>query len=90
MAPGSATSGLDWMPCSRGLPVASSTSWPRGSVCRLGRSLSDLMGLLGDLRSRDIYLHQQALDTSTPSGRMLFGMLGVFSEFERTMIRGIA
>jgi DNA invertase Pin-like site-specific DNA recombinase len=54
----------------------------------LGRSLSDLIGLLGELRSRDIdlYLHQQALDTSTPSGRMLFGMLGVFSEFERAMI----
>jgi hypothetical protein len=35
----------------------------------------------GGLRSRDIdlYLHQQALDTSTPSGRALFGMLGVFS-----------
>ena len=59
------------------------------SVCRLGRSLSDLIGLLGELRSRDIdlYLHQQALDTSTPSGRMLFGMLAVFSEFERAMIR---
>ena len=51
--------------------------------------LSDLIGLLGELRSRDIdlYLHQQALDTSTPSGRALFGMLGVFSEFERSMIR---
>src|ERR1700693_1048909 len=59
------------------------------SVCRLGRSLSDLIGLLGELRSRDIdlYLHQQALYTSTPSGRALFGMLGVFSEFERSMIR---
>ena len=59
------------------------------SVCRLGRSLPDLIGLLGELRSReiDLYLHQQALDTSTPSGRMLFGMLGVFSEFERAMIR---
>jgi DNA invertase Pin-like site-specific DNA recombinase len=59
------------------------------SVCRLGRSLPDLIGLLGELRSRDIdlYLHQQALDTSTPSGRMLFGMLGVFAEFERSMIR---
>jgi DNA invertase Pin-like site-specific DNA recombinase len=33
------------------------------SVCRLGRSLPDLIGLLGELRSRDIdlYLHQQAL-----------------------------
>jgi DNA invertase Pin-like site-specific DNA recombinase len=48
-----------------------------------------LICLLGELRSRDIdlYLHQQALDTSTPSGRMLFGILGVFSEFERAMIR---
>jgi DNA invertase Pin-like site-specific DNA recombinase len=35
----------------------------------------------------DLYLHQQGLDTSTPSGRMLFQMLGVFAEFERTMIR---
>jgi DNA invertase Pin-like site-specific DNA recombinase len=45
--------------------------------------------LLRELRSGDIdlYLHQQALDTSTPSGRMLFGMLSVFSEFERAMIR---
>lgn len=52
------------------------------SVCRLGRSLPDLIGLLGELQARDIdlYLHQQALDTSTPSGRMLFGMLGVFSD----------
>jgi DNA invertase Pin-like site-specific DNA recombinase len=59
------------------------------SVCRLGRSLSDLIGLLGELRSRDIdlYLHVQGIDTSTPSGRMLFGMLGVFAEFERSMVR---
>ncbi|MGK7871557.1 recombinase family protein, partial [Falsiroseomonas sp. E2-1-a20] len=59
------------------------------SVCRLGRSLSDLIGLLGDLQARgvDLYLHQQALDTGTPSGRALFGMLGVFGEFERAMIR---
>jgi DNA invertase Pin-like site-specific DNA recombinase len=59
------------------------------SVCRLGRSLPDLIGMLGELQAHDIdlYLHQQALDTSTPSGRMLFGMLSVFSEFERAMIR---
>jgi len=61
-------------------------SW---SVCRLGRSLPDLVGLLGELQTRgvDLYLHQQALDTGTPSGRALFGMLSVFSEFERAMIR---
>jgi DNA invertase Pin-like site-specific DNA recombinase len=59
------------------------------SVCRLGRSLPDLIGLLGELQVRgvDLYLHQQALDTGTPSGRALFGMLSVFGEFERAMIR---
>jgi DNA invertase Pin-like site-specific DNA recombinase len=44
---------------------------------------------LGDLQSKkvDLYLHQQALDTSTPSGKAMFGMLGVFAEFERTIIQ---
>jgi DNA invertase Pin-like site-specific DNA recombinase len=60
-------------------------SW---SVCRLGRSLQHLVTLLGDLDARgvDLYLHVQGLDTSTPSGRAMFQMLGVFSEFERAMI----
>lgn len=60
-------------------------SW---SVCRLGRSLQHLVSLLGDLNSKgvDLYLHVQALDTSTPSGRAMFQMLGVFSEFERAMV----
>ncbi|UGX92341.1 recombinase family protein [Bradyrhizobium barranii subsp. barranii] len=35
----------------------------------------------------DLYLHQQVLDTSTPSGRAMFQMCGVFAEFERGMIR---
>lgn len=58
------------------------------SVCRLGRSLQHLISLLGDLDARgvDLYLHVQALDTSTPSGKAMFGMLGVFAEFERSMI----
>ena len=59
------------------------------SVCRLGRSLQDLVGLLGELQARGVglYSHTQALDTTTPSGRMVFGMISVFSEFERAMIR---
>lgn len=59
------------------------------SVDRLGRSLPDLVSFLSDLQAKgvDLYLHQQAIDTSTPSGRMLFQMLGVFAEFERSMIR---
>jgi|tagenome__1003787_1003787.scaffolds.fasta_scaffold20746929_3 hypothetical protein len=41
------------------------------SVDRLGRSLQDLLGFLTDLHALGchLYLHQQALDTSTPSGR---------------------
>ncbi|GGF75231.1 resolvase [Terasakiella brassicae] len=58
------------------------------SVCRLGRSLSDLVNFLNDINNRDVdlYLHKQGLDTSTPAGRMMFQMLGVFSEFERAII----
>jgi len=59
------------------------------SVDRLGRSLQDLVGFLGDLQAKrvDLYLQQQALDTTTPAGRMLFQMLGVFAEFERSLIQ---
>jgi DNA invertase Pin-like site-specific DNA recombinase len=35
----------------------------------------------------DLFLHQQGVDTSTPSGRAMFQMMGVFAEFERAMIR---
>ena len=58
------------------------------AVDRLGRSLPDLVSFLSDLQARgcDLYLHQQAVDTSTPSGRMLFQMLAVFAEFERSII----
>ena len=35
----------------------------------------------------DLFLHQQGLDTTTPTGKAMFQMLGVFSEFERSMIR---
>jgi DNA invertase Pin-like site-specific DNA recombinase len=59
------------------------------SVDRLGRSLVDLLATLQDLHAKevDLYLHQQGLDTSTPSGRAMFGMMGVFAEFERSMIQ---
>jgi DNA invertase Pin-like site-specific DNA recombinase len=59
------------------------------SVDRLGRSLQDLLGFLGELHAKnvDLYLHQQGLDTSTPAGKALFQMMGVFAEFERAMIR---
>lgn len=58
------------------------------SVDRLGRSLRDLVGFLDEIHAAgvELYLHRQALDTSTPAGRAMFGMLGIFAEFERSMI----
>ena len=57
-------------------------------VSRLGRSLQHLVEFLNDVISVNcnLYIHQSGLDTSTPSGRMMFQMVGVFSEFERSMI----
>jgi len=59
------------------------------SVDRLGRSLQDLIGFLGELDAAgvDLYLEKQAVDTTTPAGRALFQMLGVFAEFERAIIQ---
>src|ERR1700730_10181242 len=59
------------------------------SVDRLGRSLQDLIAFLGEAHALgvDLYLHQQAVDTTTPGGKALFQMMGVFAEFERAMIR---
>lgn len=58
------------------------------AVDRLGRSLPDLVSFLSDIQASgcDLYLHQQAVDTSTASGRMLFQMLAVFAEFEKSII----
>jgi DNA invertase Pin-like site-specific DNA recombinase len=55
---------------------------------RLGRSMPDLIEVLQTIRTtgRELYIHTQALDTTTASGRALFQMLGVFAELEREMI----
>ena len=52
-------------------------------------SLQDLVTFLGELHGKgvDLYLHQQGIDTTTPAGKMMFQMMGVFAEFERTMIQ---
>lgn len=59
------------------------------SVDRLGRSLQDLIGFLTELHALgiDLFLHQQGLDTATPAGKAMFQMLGVFAEFERSIIQ---
>lgn len=59
------------------------------SVDRLGRSLKDLVAFLDEIQSVgvDLYLHQQGIDTTTPAGKAMFQMVGVFAEFERSMIQ---
>jgi DNA invertase Pin-like site-specific DNA recombinase len=59
------------------------------SVDRLGRSLQHLVGFLAELDAVgcDLYLEKQAVDTTTPAGRALFQMLGVFAEFERSILQ---
>ena len=56
---------------------------------RLGRSMSHLIEVLETIKGTGVglYIHTQALDTTTPAGRAMFQMLGVFDEFEREMIR---
>jgi DNA invertase Pin-like site-specific DNA recombinase len=56
---------------------------------RLGRSLLDLLDTLCELEAASValILHQQAIDTTTPAGRMFFQVTGAFAEFERAMIR---
>jgi DNA invertase Pin-like site-specific DNA recombinase len=59
------------------------------AIDRVGRSLIDLLGTIQALEACgiDLYLDQQALDTTTPAGKLMFQVCGAFAEFERSMIR---
>ena len=59
------------------------------SIDRIGRSLQDLISFLNDVQSKDIdlYIDQQGLDSSTPTGRLMFSLVGSFAEYERTLIK---
>jgi DNA invertase Pin-like site-specific DNA recombinase len=59
------------------------------SVDRLGRSLQDLVTFLSDLHALkiDLFLKTQGIDTTTPGGKAMFQMMGVFAEFERSIIQ---
>ena len=56
---------------------------------RRNYSLKHLVTLLEEFHAKgvNLYFHQQGIDTTTPSGKMLYQMCGVFAEFERSMIR---
>ena len=59
------------------------------AVDRLGRSLQHLVEFLSELHAKriDLFIQQQGIDTTTPAGKALYGMLGVFAEFERSIIQ---
>lgn len=56
---------------------------------RLGRSLKHLIELLTELETQGIGFQslQEAIDTTTPGGRLVFHIFGALAEFERNLIR---
>jgi DNA invertase Pin-like site-specific DNA recombinase len=56
---------------------------------RLSRSLKDLLHILDKVEAvgADFRSLTEAIDTTTPAGRMMMQMVGSFAEFERAMIR---
>jgi DNA invertase Pin-like site-specific DNA recombinase len=58
------------------------------AVDRLSRSLQDLVSFFGEMAAINIglYIHQQAVDSTTPAGKAMLQMSGVFAEFERAML----
>lgn len=59
------------------------------AVDRASRNLSHLVQMMDDLHSKNvgIYFHQQAIDTTTPSGLAMIQMAEVFASLERSMLR---
>ncbi len=58
------------------------------SICRLGRSTTDLSVFLAEVQAAgiDLYIHQQSINTATPAGRMIFGIFSALASWEREMI----
>ena len=58
---------------------------------RLARSVSDLLGIVSALEAKGVALRVlsmggSALDTGTPTGRLMLTMLGAVAEFERALM----
>jgi DNA invertase Pin-like site-specific DNA recombinase len=59
------------------------------AIDRLARSRIDPLGSIQTLEACgvDVYLDQQAIDTTTPAGKLMFQVTGAFAKFERSMIQ---
>lgn len=59
------------------------------SIDRLGRSIQHLLSFMTEIQAVgvDLYIHQQAINTATPAGRMVFGIFSALGEYERELIR---
>src|SRR5437764_3978435 len=62
------------------------------AIDRMGRSLRDLLDTIEHLQATgvDLYLDQQNIDTTTPSGKLLFHVTGAFAEFQQRVYAGLA
>jgi Resolvase, N terminal domain len=58
-------------------------------LARLGQSLRDLIALLDELKARDVAFRSltEAIDTTTPTGRAMWHMVGIWAELERSLIQ---
>lgn len=67
-------------------PGDSVTVW---RLDRLGRSLRHLIDVVAELESRSVTFRSltEAIDTSTPGGKLTFHLFGALAEFERDLIR---
>ena len=59
------------------------------SIDRLGRSIQHLASFMTEVQTVgvDLYIHQQAINTATPAGRMVFGIFSALGEYERELIQ---
>jgi len=57
-------------------------------LTRLGRSVAHLAQLAEELRALGVglFVHSMGLDTSTPAGQLLYGMLSLVAQFERDLL----
>jgi DNA invertase Pin-like site-specific DNA recombinase len=58
-------------------------------ISRLGRSMQHLIEIVRDLDALrvDLFIRDQAIDTSTPAGQLFFHISGAFAEYQRALIR---